>query len=162
MGLKRFSDVHECKTSYSEDQTNQNKTNKPKFDVAKVTANRAHLLIPVSSLILSFKNFYTSHLWNLWSFTHLLRLHHTNFASVQPGKPGKEGNCRQGRPKHRSVKPEPGSQSGRMGFSLIFWGAAGEQGQMRLREMVPVTMSSSVLATDISRAVLGGKRTKEV
>lgn len=60
------------------------------------------------------------------------------------------------------VKPEPGSQSGRMGFSLIFCGVAGEQGQMRLREIVPVTLSSSVLATDISRAVLGGKRTKEV
>jgi len=43
----------------------QNKTKKPKFEVAKVATNRASLLIPVSFLMFYLKTFYASHLLNL-------------------------------------------------------------------------------------------------
>lgn len=90
--------------SWGQKKTKQNETKKPKFDVAKVTANRANLLIAVGSLILYFKTFYASHLLNLWSFTCLLRLYHINkFESVQIGKLYKEGSSQQGQLKHHRL-----------------------------------------------------------
>lgn len=57
-------------------------------DIAKVTANRANLLIPVSSLILYFKIFLCMSSFKSLTFPCLLRLYHIDsFESLQVGKP---------------------------------------------------------------------------
>lgn len=68
-----------------------------------------------SSLILYFKSFHASHVSDLWSFTHVLRLYHINrFEHVQLGKLCKEGGSQQGWP---AEAPVPGQLNVRLAAS---------------------------------------------